>query len=382
MNELIKTYIDVDFLFDKLKKNNINFFTGVPDSLLKDFCAYVNDNTEKDKHVIASNEGNAVAIAAGYYFGTKEIPLVYLQNSGFGNIINPITSLLNESVYNIPMLILIGWRGQPGKKDEPQHLMMGKQMEKILESLQLEYSILPDYHEGVEMALNRAVDYMNCTSKPYVFLVQNHSFNKYKLIEQQNLDYVFSREEILHIIMKNITSNEILVSTTGMLSRELYEYRKQRNEPIKDILNVGSMGHCSSIGLGLSISNKDNNVLILDGDGSVLMHMGSMAINGCNGCKNFKHIIFNNGAHDSVGGQKTEGFNINFENIASGCNYNIITCNDYNSEEEIVTCLERLLKNDGPILLELRCKKGARTNLGRPENFKTMKEDFFNEWLK
>ena len=382
MNELVKTYIDANFLFDKLKNNNINFFTGVPDSLLKDFCAYVSDNCEKDKHVIASNEGNAIAIGAGYYFGTKEIPLVYLQNSGFGNTINPITSLLTESVYNIPMLILIGWRGQPGKKDEPQHFMMGKQMEELLESLKLKYSILPDYNEGVEINLKEAVDYMKSTSKPYIFLVQNHSFNKYKLNEQQNLEYIFSREQILHMIMKNITNNEILVSTTGMLSRELYEYRKQKNEPIKDILNVGSMGHCSSIGLGLSISNKNKNILTLDGDGSVLMHMGSMAINGCSGCKNFKHIIFNNGAHDSVGGQKTEGFNVNFENIAIGCNYNIIKCNDYNSEEEIVRSIKELLINDGPILLELRCKKGARTDLGRPENFKIMKEEFFNEWLK
>lgn len=382
MNEIVKTYISVDVFYNKLKEYDIDFFTGVPDSLLKDLCAYITDNTPKTKHIIAANEGNAIAIAAGYHFGTKKIPLVYLQNSGLGNIVNPITSLINQSVYNIPMLIIVGWRGQPGKKDEPQHITMGKQIEKLLMSLELEYKILPDYDDGANDCIDNAVKYMKKTNNPFVLIIPNHSFNKYKLKEANLNNYSFTREEVLEFIMNNITNNDTIVSTTGMLSRELYEYRINNNQPTKDILNVGSMGHCSSIGLGLSLSNTDKNIIILDGDGSALMHMGSIAVNGCNACKNFKHIIFNNGAHDSVGGQNTEGFNVNFQKIAEACNYKIIVCTDYNDKEKINESINKLLKTDGPILLELRCKKGARSDLGRPENFKNIKEIFYNEWVK
>lgn len=382
MSELEKTYIDVEIFYNKLIEHNINFFTGVPDSLLKDLCAYITDNTTKEQHIIACNEGNAIAIAAGYNLGTNQIPLVYLQNSGLGNIINPITSLVNDSVYNIPMLIIIGWRGQPGKKDEPQHITMGKQIGNLLKSLEIEYSILPDYNDGAKNSIDIAVEYMKKTNKPYVLLIANHSFNKYKLKNIDLNNYTFSREELLHFIMNNINNSDTIISTTGMLSRELYEYRINNNEPIKDILNVGAMGHCSSIGLGLSLTNTNKKVIVLDGDGSVLMHMGAIAINGSNAGKNYKHIIFNNGAHDSVGGQKTEGFNIKFQQIAETCNYNTITCEDYNNEIKINESIKKLLESDGPVLLELRCKKGARSDLGRPNNFKNIKEVFYNHWIK
>ena len=381
MSELKKTYIDVEIFYNKLIEHNINFFTGVPDSLLKDLCAYITDNTIKEQHIIACNEGNAIAIAAGYNIGTKQIPLVYLQNSGFGNIINPITSLVNESVYNIPMLIIIGWRGQPGKKDEPQHKDMGKQIGNLLKSLDIEYSILPDYNDGAKNSIDTAVEFMKKTNKPYVLLIANHSFNKYKLKNINLNNYTFSREELLHFIMNNINNSDTIISTTGMLSRELYEYRINNNEPTKDILNVGAMGHCSSIGLGLSLINTNKKVIVLDGDGSVLMHMGAIAINGSNAGKNYKHIIFNNGAHDSVGGQKTEGFTVNFSMIAKACNYNTIICEDYNNKIKINESIKKLLESDGPVLLELRCKKGARSDLGRPSNFKNIKETFYNNWI-
>tara|TARA_B100000902_G_scaffold382993_1_gene421291 strand:- start:3253 stop:4401 length:1149 start_codon:yes stop_codon:yes gene_type:complete len=381
MNEIDKTYVDVEIFYNKLIQHNIDFFTGVPDSLLKDLCAYITDNTNKEQHIIASNEGNAIAIAAGYYLGTKKIPLVYLQNSGMGNIVNPLTSLINESVYNIPILIIIGWRGQCGKKDEPQHKLMGKQIESLLKSLMIEYDILADYNDGAIDNINNAVEYMKLTNKPYVLLVQNHSFNKYKLKQIDTPYYTFSREELLHFVMNNVSHKDNIISSTGMLSRELYEYRINNNQSTKDILNVGSMGHCSSIGLGLSLTNKNKNIIVLDGDGSVLMHMGSIAVNGCCAGKNFKHIIFNNGAHDSVGGQNTEGFNVDFLMIAKACNYNIITCEDHNNQIKINESIKNMLQTDGPVLLELRCKKGARNDLGRPENFKNIKEVFYNEWI-
>lgn len=380
MSEIEKTYVNVDNFYSRLNEYNIDFFTGVPDSLLKDFCAYITDNTAKENHIIAANEGNAIAIAAGYYLGTKKIPLVYLQNSGLGNIVNPLTSLIDENVYNIPMLILIGWRGQPGRKDEPQHISMGKNIEDLLKSLDLEYKILPDYDVGANNCIDVAYKYMKDTNKPYVLLIPNHTFSKYKLQKQLSNNYVFSRENLLHYVMNNINNVDTLVSTTGMLSRELYEYRINNNQPTKDLLNVGSMGHCSSIALGLSLTNKKKKVIVLDGDGSVLMHMGCIGINGCNAGSNFKHIIFNNGVHDSVGGQDTEGFNINFQKIASGCNYKIVECNDYNKEEEVNKSIKNLLEMEGPVLLELRCKPGARSNLGRPEKFKNMKETFYNKW--
>lgn len=365
MEETIQSYVNPGNFFNKLKSIGISFYTGVPDSLLKEICAYITDNSIDNNHIISANEGNAIGVATGYHLATKKYPVVYLQNSGFGNIINPLTSLTDKNVYKIPMIILVGWRGEPGKKDQPQHKSMGLIQEKLLNTLNLKYEILPDNDLDSYKAIDRATKYMEEYSQPYIFLVRKNTFSKYEIKLDSNNNYKFKREQILNFIMKQVNDRDIIVSTTGMLSRELYEYRYNNKQPIKDFLTVGCMGHCSSIGLGLSLE-KENNILVLDGDGSMIMHMGALAINGYNSKSNFKHIIINNGAHDSVGGQETEGFNINMNLIAKGCGYNVINCDDYNDEKHIKLSVTKLLEETGPVFLELRCCKGSRNDLGRP----------------
>lgn len=380
MDETIRTFLSPKNFYDKLLEKNIDFFTGVPDSLLKDICKYITDNAPKEKHIISANEGNSIAIAAGYHMTTNKIPLVYLQNSGFGNIINPLTSLIHEQVYNIPILLLIGWRGEPGKKDEPQHKSMGQIQEKLLNILDIKYEILPDYNEGACELIDRAYKYMKETNKPFAFLVKKQTFLKQEIKTVSN-NYKFKREELLSIVLKEIDETNIIISTTGMLSRELYEYRVNSKESLRDFLSVGSMGHCSSIALGVSLGTNKNTI-VLDGDGSLIMHMGSLCVNGNHSPKNFKHILFNNGAHDSVGGQLTVGFNVNFSEIARNCGYKIVECIDYNDEESIKNCVNILLKTDGPIFLEVRCDKGARSDLGRPPSSLKNKELFIRHIIK
>jgi phosphonopyruvate decarboxylase len=362
--------------YQTLLNNEINFFTGVPDSLLKNVCAYITEKSNKSNHIIAANEGNAVGIAAGYNLSTQKIPLVYLQNSGFGNLINPLTSLIHENVYQIPILFMIGWRAEPGKKDEPQHLEMGNKMEQLFQVLNLEYCILSNQEQESEQQINKACSYMKKNKKPYVLLVSKDTFEKFELSEQKEGQYIYTRQQILEFILQHTNDNQILVSTTGMLSRELYEYRIKNNQIPKDIINPGAMGHCSSIGLGISLSKPKKDIIVLDGDGSVLMHMGSLAVNGCNSNKNFKHIMINNGSHDSVGGQPTEGFNINFSQIFSACNYKVLECEDYNNQDKINQVIKEFLQTEGPVFLELRCKKGFTKGLGRPDNIKEIKNNF------
>ena len=376
MDETIRTFVSPKIFFDTLQNNNINFFTGVPDSLLKDVCHYITSNTTDDNHIIAANEGNALGIATGYNLATNKIPLVYLQNSGFGNIINPLTSLIHHNVYNVPVLFLIGWRGEPGKKDEPQHKAMGNIMEDLIKVLKIEYSILPDYNQGAIELIKKATTYMNKTKKPYIFLVKKQTFEKQNIINISN-NHGFTREKLLGFILNNIPQSDLIVSTTGMLSRELYEYRQNNNEELRDFLCVGSMGHCSSIGLGLSkFTNK--NVYVLDGDGSMLMHMGALCINSNFSKCNFKHILINNGAHDSVGGQNTVGFNVDFNKIALGSGYDILLCEDVNNEAEINKTLQKFINSKGPVFLELFCNKGARSDLGRPPSSLENKVMFVN----
>ncbi|HCW54687.1 MAG TPA: phosphonopyruvate decarboxylase [Clostridium sp.] len=371
--------IQTEKFYDELVNNHIKFFTGVPDSLLKSFCAYIKDNVEPEKNITAANEGNAVAIAAGYYLATGKIGLVYMQNSGIGNAVNPVASLIDEKVYKIPMLMVIGWRGEPGKKDEPQHKKQGLVTLDLLEVLGINYKVIDENTSEDEMKeyIKSAYEYMTEKSAPFAFVIKKNTFSEYKLqkvSEYKNL--TLSREKAIEIIVSNMNKNSAIVSTTGMASRELFEIREKYNEGHeKDFLTVGSMGHASQIALGIALSNKDKNVYCIDGDGAVLMHLGGLSIIGSLDVKNYKHIVINNGAHDSVGGQETAGFKINISSIAASCGYKgIYSCS---TEEELLKYIKLIDKIDGPVLLEVKVKKGARSNLGRPtrtpiEN----KEDF------
>lgn len=352
-------------IYDTLFKNQVEFFTGVPDSLLKDICAYITDNTPKERHVIAANEGGAIALATGYHLASGKIPLVYMQNSGIGNAINPLLSLVDKAVYSIPMLLMIGWRGEPGVKDEPQHIKQGEVTLDLLEAMKIPYLILSDNIEDAKMNIENAVAYTKNNNSPYAFIIRKGIFESYKLLNANESNYSLTREGAIEIILNRINNNDIIVSTTGMASRELFELRKKHNLSHKnDFLTVGSMGHASQIALGIAIEKPNRKVYCFDGDGSVLMHTGSMGIIGDLSPKNLKHIIFNNGAHDSVGGQPTIGFNTNFLNIAKAFNYKE-TYQAIN-QDELENKLLEFIEIEGPALLEILIQKGARKDLGRP----------------
>ena len=350
-----------------LIKNDIDFFAGVPDSILKDFCAYIIENAIDKNHIIAANEGNAIALAAGYHLATDKISLVYMQNSGQGNAINPLTSLVDKEVYGIPVLLLIGWRGEPGKKDEPQHMKQGKITISLLNTLGIPYKILPDNVEGVRKVLKTAINSMKKKSAPYALVVRKGTFKSCKLKNKIISQFELSREDAIKRIVDNLGDQDIIVSTTGKTSRELYEYREELCQGhSKDFLTVGSMGHSSQIALAIALSKPSQKVYCLDGDGALIMHMGSLAIIGSKSPKNFKHIVLNNGAHDSVGGQPTAGLKIDIPAIAKACGYKTVLYAEKGLELE--DKLKLLKSGDGPALLEIRVNKGARKYLGRPKS--------------
>lgn len=356
--------IDCEKFYKLLLYKNINFFTGVPDSLLKDFCSYVMDNAGTN-HIISPNEGNAIALAAGHYLASGNIGLVYMQNSGLGNTINPLVSLVDPEVYSIPVLLLIGWRGDPGIKDEPQHIKQGKITIGLLETLTIPYEVLPSSIKDVRSSVSKAFKYMSKNNAPYALIVRKDTFEKYSLKKKVRNDNLLSREEAIKCVVDSLSSKDIIVSTTGKASRELFEYRdylKQGHE--KDFLTVGSMGHSSQIALGIASETKNRKVFCLDGDGAVVMHMGSLAAIGSKSPKNFYHIVLNNGSYESVGGQPTFGYDIDIQKISKACGYKNVYL--AKTKAEMKRKMGLLKKNIGPSLLEIRINSYSREDLGRP----------------
>lgn len=374
--------IDVENFYNSLKKNNIDFFAGVPDSLLKSFCAYIKDNVSEDKNIIAANEGNAIGIASGYYLATGKIGLVYMQNSGLGNAVNPLASLDDKLVYNIPILLVVGWRGEPGKKDEPQHKKQGLITVETLELLNIKYEIIDENtsNEDGEKIIYKAVSYMKETCEPFAIVVKKNTFGKYVLKNNIHTKLDMSREEAIEILTDSMNSKSVVVSTTGMASRELFEIRERKNEEHKrDFLTVGSMGHASQIALGIALAKKDRDVYCLDGDGAMIMHLGGMAIIGSKKPQNFKHILINNGAHDSVGGQDTVGLQIDIPSIAKSCGYkSVYSCS---TKEDLAKYAKIIKEEEGPVLLEIKVRKGAREDLGRPTKTPIENKEAFMEFL-
>lgn len=374
--------IDVKEFYNELLNNDIDFFTGVPDSLLKSFCAFIKDNVSERKNIIAANEGNAVGLAAGYHLATKKIGLVYMQNSGVGNALNPLASLTDKLVYSIPMLLVIGWRGEPGKKDEPQHIKQGIITTKILDVLGIEYRIIDNTISNDEMKLivQKAHNYMKENNEPYALVIKKGTFEEYTLKSNTYYDFEMTREEAIELLVINMKQNTVVISTTGMASRELFELReKYKQEHNKDFLTVGSMGHASQIALGIALSRKDNEVYCIDGDGALLMHLGGLAIIGNQKPRNFRHILINNGAHDSVGGQETVGFKVDTVAVAKACGYNEgFSCS---SKVELIKLLEEMKDIEGPVFLEIKVKKGARKDLGRPRSAPIENKEAFMEFL-
>ena len=366
--------------FDALKGYGINFFTGVPDSLLKDFCAYITDHADDREHIIAANEGNAVALAAGHYLGTGRTALVYLQNSGLGNTVNPLLSLNDPEVYGIPVLLMIGWRGEPGVKDEPQHIKQGRITTDVLDVMEIPWQIIDSETENPTAVVANAIDQMHAVSGPVALLVRKGTFESYVLKKNEEKHYALTREQAIQQLVDQVEIDDLVVATTGMPARELYEYRVKRGDGLgRDFLTVGGMGHAASIALGLARSQPRLRVICLDGDGAVLMHMGGLAIIGQSDQKNLIHVVLNNGAHDSVGGQPTCAFAINIADIAKSCGYRQVI--EAETQEELVDAYDQLQSLPGPSLLEIRINKGARKDLGRPRSTPVENRDAMMHYL-
>lgn len=375
--------INVDNFYKELVKNEVEFFTGVPDSLLKSFCAYLKDNVSKEKNIIAANEGNAVGIASGYYLSTRKIGLVYMQNSGLGNALNPICSLTDELVYKIPMLMLVGWRGEPNKKDEPQHKKQGIITLDLLKLLDIKYKVLDENmtDREVELEIKNACEYINETKKIFALIIRKGTFNEYVSKDTNNNGFCVTREEAIDTIISNIDKDSAVISTTGMASRELFELREKYNQSHNsDFLTVGSMGHASQIALGVALNKKNKDVYCIDGDGALIMHLGGLSIIGDLAPKNYKYILINNGAHDSVGGQRTIGLKINIVDIARACGYK--HCYSCKTKEDLLKCIGKVKSLEGPVFLEIKVNKGARKDLGRPTKTTFENKDSFMKFLE
>lgn len=368
--------INVKQFVETLESAGVDFFCGVPDSLLKSFCAYITDKCA-DRHVITANEGGAVGLAAGHYLATGKTAVVYMQNSGQGNAVNPLASLADPDVYSIPMVLLIGWRGMPGVHDEPQHVKQGKVTVELMKTLGIPTYVIPDvvqcsefkvqsdgtnprprWNDVVVNAVKQAVE----EKRPVALVVKKGLFEEYKLQNKKPDVSLLKREEVIQSILESLGDDAVVVSTTGMISREVYETRERLGQGHeKDFLTVGSMGHASMIAMGVAKSCPNKKVFCIDGDGASIMQMGNMAIVGQSSCANLTHIVLNNAAHDSVGGQPTVGGDVDLTAIAEACGYN---------------------REGAPVFKEIKVAKGARKDLGRPKEPPQVNKELFMNTLK
>ncbi len=386
-------------------KHGFDFFSGVPDSTFRSWMTYLDTGGNKSHleiggkggsgdpdltNIIAVNECEAAAICAGYHLSTGKIGVLYMQNDGFGKTVNPLSSLCNPEVYSIPILLMIGWRGEPGKKDAIQHHRMGKILQPLLDLLDIPHEIMPSRIEEADRVLEKAREYMEKNSRPFAVIVRKGTFEDSLLedslpgkathgthvAEQPVLESrSLGREETLGIIMKHLESHldgeEIIVSTTGKLSRELFEYSSGRKKGSgNDFYNIGAMGCAQSIALGIALQRKDRKVFVFDGDGSILMQMGALVTAGHYSPDNLFHFVFDNGAHDSTGGQPTCSDTVDLTRVAAACNYRY--AETVNDAEGLRDAMRRIILKgaagvEGPAMLVVKVKKGARDDLTRPD---------------
>ena len=368
--------ITADGFLAHLRSRGIDFFCGVPDSLLKSFCASLTDSVSC-KHVIAANEGGAIGLAAGHYLATGKLACVYMQNSGQGNAVNPLLSLADPDVYSIPMLLLVGWRGEPGVHDEPQHVKQGKVTLSLFESLGIPVKVLLDTESEAFPVVDEMVEKAKKESSPVALVVRKGTFAERTLSSARADLSDLKREDAIETILKALPDDAVVVSTTGMISREVYETRiRLAQDHSRDFLTVGSMGHAIMIALGIAKADKKRKVVCLDGDGAAIMQMGNLAIAAQSKCGNLLHIVLNNSAHDSVGGQPTVGGAIDLTEIAQAIGYEVIRPGwdvllHATDQERLVSMLKDAgswgADGDRPRFMEVRVAKGARKDLGRPK---------------
>lgn len=364
------------------RDNRIRFYTGVPDSQLKALCNYLMDTYGIDSkhHIIAANEGNCTALAAGYHLATGKAPVVYMQNSGEGNIINPVASLLNDKVYVIPVIFIIGWRGEPGVHDEPQHIYQGEVTCKLLDDMDITNFVVSNETKDEELkkVMNNFREIL-AQGKDVAFVIRKNALTDDPKVEYKNENHLLREEIIQHIV--RASEEDPIVSTTGKTSRELFETREANGQSHKyDFLTVGSMGHSSSIALGIAINKPEQRIWCIDGDGAVLMHMGSMAVLGVNTPKNLIHVVINNGAHETVGGMPTVAGSIDMVAVAKACGYPNAVCVD--NFEALDRELDAAKNRNELSLVEVKCSIGARADLGRPTTTALENKQNFMKFLQ
>lgn len=340
-------------------------YAGVPDSLLAELCKALDNDCRPDRHIITADEGNAIGLAIGHHLATGEYAAVYMQNSGLGNAINPLVSLAAPEIYAVGMLLIIGWRGEPGIKDEPQHLLQGKVTEAILKTVGIPYAIL-EAAGSIEDVLDELFSDGRLARGPVALLVRKDTFAKAQMPTiEDSVQATMLREEFIDLLLQHIQTKDLLVATTGKTSRELFELRQRRGEPQRDFLVVGGMGHASSIALGLALARPERKVYCLDGDGAMLMHLGALPVIGGR-CRpeNLVYIVLNNGVHESVGGQPSSVQFVDLQKLASACSFkHYLRVSDHENFHSALVELEKLA---GPVFVEALIRPGSRKDLGRP----------------
>ena len=365
-----------------LRVLDFDFYTGVPDSLLRPLCDYLMSEygIDPNHHIIAANEGNCAAIAAGYYLATGKTPVVYMQNSGEGNVVNPSASLLNDAVYSVPMVFVVGWRGEPGVQDEPQHVYQGKITLKLLKDLGIKTFVVDNEtsEEELKTVMNGFRSILS-EGKDVAFVIKKGALTSDTKVKYENGNNMSREDVIRHIV--EFSEKDPIISTTGKASRELFETRVSNGEDHKyDFLTVGSMGHCSSIALGVAVNKPQTRIWCIDGDGAVLMHMGALAVIGSFAPRNLIHIIINNGAHETVGGLPTVAKTTDLTAVASACGYPNAVCVD--NIADLDRELHSAKARSELSLIEVRCSIGSRKDLGRPTTTAMENRNVFMDYLK
>ena len=360
-------------LINLLKKNNVNFFTGVPDSVLKEFSSKIKNDKN---HIIATNEGAAVSIGIGHYLSTQKIPCVYMQNSGLSNAMNPIASIAHKKVYSIPIILIIGWRGSPKLQDEPQHNVKGRITERLLKILKIKYTILRSNKDIIKF--NKQIKEAKKRKSIVACLIEKGVLKKNKKTDYKKDFYKLDKEFFLKSLLENLPSKSKVISSTGYNSRELiYLRKKYKFNKSRDFYMVGGMGHTSSVALGYSISNR-NKTFCIDGDGSLLMHLGSIKTVGTFASKNFKYILLNNNSHDSVGGQNTYSQNINFKILSKSIGFRKYYL--IKNKKDIKKRIINFINSNGLSFLEVRVANNKIKDLPRPKDLIAIKNRFLKKW--
>ncbi len=354
--------VDQKQLFDALDAMGVDFFTGVPDSLLNDFCLYMTNNMTAQQHVMAANEGNAIAIAAGHYMATGKLPLVYMQNSGIGNATNPLLSLTHDCVYGIPMLLVIGWRGDPAINDHAQHKKQGELTPVLMKDMDIPYEILDDEATVIEKfswASNKARE----ISSPVALIAKKAILTQKEKKQQYAESSLMNREEAVAVVVEVLGADAIYLGTTGRATREVHEQLKLHNIGVgHEWQNVGSMGHVSSVGLGIAIAKPEKQVVVFDGDAAAVMHMGALATNCRYKAGNMIHIVLNNGVNESVGGQPSAGYVINLSGVAEACGYRT-PGHAVETKEELQKIIRENKNGEMPLFIDLHVRQGIRSDM-------------------